>query len=164
MINLTAQADTVYTENYDIPMAYTIDELKLIRGGVVSVTEVRTGMSGGGSGSVLAATSYYLDADNAMIKRTDYCYFDIGRQEVQVQYTAGFSTVPEDLQAAANLAVIYFMEGAPKTGLKSEKIGRYSYTRSENADDLVAGLPPHVAAMVNQFVPGGGIVPRTQEQ
>src|ERR1700734_1461013 len=63
-----------------------------------------------------------------------------GQGNVQVIYSAGFSTVPDDLQYAANMLVANMIRMQPKgTDLASEGLGSYSYSvlqRSLNAPEL----------------------------
>lgn len=67
-----------------------------------------------------------------------------GFQDVVVKYTAGFATVPEDVQQITiDLTNVYWRGRKRDGGLKSEKIGDYSYTQ---ADTDAGNLPLSIKA------------------
>lgn len=74
-----------------------------------------------------------------------------------VKYRAGFDTIPDDLKAvAAAVAKHFFDESSRDSGLRSESIGDYSYTR-ETGQDLEgrrSSLPTNLLAAVAQFESG----------
>lgn len=57
--------------------------------------------------------------------------FPVGYQNIRVQYTAGYSTVPEDVQEAAAATVANWYQDPTFSGdMISERLGDYSYTRA----------------------------------
>lgn len=55
--------------------------------------------------------------------------FPVGRQNVEVTYTAGWPTIPAPVKRAAIMALRHLYDSTSKTGvMSSEKIGDYSYT------------------------------------
>lgn len=93
-------------------------------------------------GSTLDSTAYYdptnyadgIYADLGIVKRVDYGIWIKGFQHIEVTYTAGYATIPEDLElCATKIAADIFNE--TKTAaqgqagpIKAEKIGQYSIT------------------------------------
>jgi hypothetical protein len=74
------------------------DRLVLREFPVTSVAEVRL------DGTAVAAATYELGSDSGLLYRRDGLEagcFDLGRRNWQVDYTAGYATVPEDLAEAA---------------------------------------------------------------
>lgn len=54
-----------------------------------------------------------------------------GRGNIKVQYTAGYATIPSDLQSAANMLVAWMIENVPQGNeISSESMGAYSYSIS----------------------------------
>ncbi len=70
-------------------------------------------------------TDYRINATTGTL----YGYFPLGLYNVRVDYTGGYSTIPEDLQqaACAYVAALFRISSVDRT-LQSEKIGDYSYT------------------------------------
>jgi hypothetical protein len=59
-------------------------------------------------------------------------FFPRGHQNIEVKYTAGYSTIPDDLQQGATLAVAaLFHQSKLDPNLKSEKIGDYAYVMKD---------------------------------
>lgn len=74
-----------------------------------------------------------------------YDYYS-GQQNILVVYTAGYSTIPQDLQEAVAQVVtrMYLARGADLT-MSMEKIGDYQYMRAKDAaqfltDDIMANI------------------------
>ena len=61
--------------------------------------------------------------------------FDLGFRNIAVTYGAGYTTIPDDLDAAcAMVAAAMFNLSQTSAGMKSEKIGDYAYVSSRNND------------------------------
>ena len=59
-------------------------------------------------------------------------------QNIFVDYTAGYTTVPDDLESACiTLASSLYHSRERDEGLKSEKLGDYSYTVAEGGTDPI---------------------------
>jgi hypothetical protein len=84
---------------------------------------------------------------------TVWGYFPCGYQNIQVTYTAGYTTIPDDLAtAAAALAAALFRRSDHDTSLKSEKIGDYSYTLGDSlAGTTVEELSPDAATLLQKY-------------
>lgn len=64
-------------------------------------------------------------------------------KSVLVEYTAGYATVPDDIeQACIEVAAMMYRDRRRDSGLASESLGDYSYTRANRAevDAVMAGL------------------------
>jgi len=71
---------------------------------------------------------------------TIYCHFPRGLQNILVSYTAGYATVPEDIQEACVQVItnMYSYTSSTKNpALKSESLGMYSYSRDSKADQVI---------------------------
>ena len=81
-----------------------------------------------------------LVIDPLTTEAMSYCHFPVGRQNINVVYTAGYATVPEDVQEAC-VEMCTVLYGATSTdgniGLDSESLGSYSYSRSSKNDRLL---------------------------
>ena len=78
-----------------------------------------------------------------------------GHRNVFVDYTGGYSVVPDDIeQAAIEIVARLWAERERDPGVTSERLGDYAWTRSQRvvSDDLRAKLAPY------RIVPLGGIV------
>lgn len=73
-----------------------------------------------------------------------------GKDNIEVAYTGGFSTIPADLKMAMYLLVDQLFAASGKGGvLESESIGEYSYKRanaSESSNDPMAVVMPLLEA------------------
>jgi hypothetical protein len=64
-------------------------------------------------------------------------------KSVLIEYTAGYATVPDDIeQACIEIAAMMYRDRRRDSGLASESLGDYSYTRATRAevDAVMAGL------------------------
>jgi len=59
-----------------------------------------------------------------------------GVRNYRVSYTAGFATIPNDLQQACITLIAFLKNQTKSTGMKSETLGRYSYTKSDEEKDI----------------------------
>lgn len=55
--------------------------------------------------------------------------------EIRVRYTAGFSTIPEDIQQVCANLVVHAFDAAESGALQSEDLGDYAYTLATDAID-----------------------------
>lgn len=74
-------------------------------------------------------------------------YFPGGRLNVRIDYTAGFSVIPADLQQATAMQVQFLYQNLSHDfNLQSEKIGPYAKTMAEAVQ-----IPPAVKAIINPY-------------
>jgi hypothetical protein len=96
---------------------------------------------------ITAVASITLD-DTALTVTTDYeidtqalyreDYWTAGRRNIVVTYTAGYTTIPEDLVMAVTHIVADMLASEPvNTAIKSEKIGDYQYTLGDSASSAI---------------------------
>ena len=74
--------------------------------------------------------------------------FAAGRQNIRVKYTAGYATVPEDVQQACAMAVADAFHRLERDGnLNSERLGDYSFSAGEGR----AFLTPDVRSILARY-------------
>ena len=72
--------------------------------------------------------------------------FATGKQNVIVRYTAGYPTIPDDLeQICIDLIGVYFKSRNTDTTIKSEKLGDHSITYVEGGGGGARDIPVHIA-------------------
>jgi len=127
-------ASTIYTnEEYD---GKGSDYLNLKHYPVITLTSI-DGRSGDFSSPSWSALddAFYKSIDNA--GQIYYSGgFTRGVRNYRVNYTAGFATIPNDLQQACITLVAFLKNQTKATGMKSETLGRYSYTKSDDEKDI----------------------------
>lgn len=63
--------------------------------------------------------------------------FSSGIRNYRASYTAGYTTIPNDLAQACITLVSYLKNQTKSVGMKSETLGEYSYTKD---DDITASI------------------------
>lgn len=127
---------TAYEDKKDIELfqdTILVDHFPIVS--VVALTEDGTGVSSSGyklynkSGKLVRVygTGYKQDWNNGIEKP----------QAVQVYYTAGYASVPDDIVLATKQLVSMNYQARGNENLKSEKIGDYKYEKM----DLGKGVP-----------------------
>jgi hypothetical protein len=82
-------------------------------------------------------------------------WFPKGKQNVVVQYWAGFTTVPDPIIRATIWAVRWLHEQSKISGVFSaERIGDYSYNLNASAQSMT--LPTHIAGLCADYVQDDG--------
>ncbi len=82
--------------------------------------------------------------------------FPCGFRNIEARYTAGYDTVPDDIQTAvAMLAAAIFRRSTQDGGMKREKIGQYEYerfdvNRTDHVIDVVT-LCPDAAFLLDAY-------------
>jgi hypothetical protein len=107
------------------------------------------------TGTGVAPDGFYLRQDTGELIAIDYIYFN----EVHVTYTAGFTTVPEDVQEAClKLLILMTSDGTldaeyGNVSMEAEMMGKYSYKvgKVEGAADSLEILPPSVRALLAKY-------------
>jgi hypothetical protein len=94
--------------------------------------------------------TYDYDTGRLAIDQSWWAYWPLERgimpdavKSVLVEYTAGYATVPDDIeQACIEIAAMMYRDRRRDSGLASESLGDYSYTRANRAeiDAVMAGL------------------------
>ena len=60
-----------------------------------------------------------------------------GSRNITVDYTAGFTTIPDDIEAACiEIATLLYSSGERDPAMKSEKLGDYAYTMADLTEQL----------------------------
>jgi len=59
-----------------------------------------------------------------------------GARNYRITYTAGYTTIPNDLQQACFKLIAFLYTQTKATGMKSETLGEYSYTKADNESTL----------------------------
>ena len=142
---------SAYTETFDIMDAST-QELFLTESPLVSVTSVkeRDGISTAYT-TLVNNTDYYVDAEHDRIYRIDgdksVKSWQTGFSSVEVIYTAGYSSTPQDLRLAIYDLITYY--------LKEEYKGRKSLAgaslQNETATSISGdiGFPDHIKRILD---------------
>ena len=119
-LDLKSADVTTYSEKFDITRSGQ-REVALRRVPLVSVAALTD------DGSLVATADYYTTEYGQVRLIGDTDFFTTGRQKVEITYTAGFSTIPEDLKHAATLIVCAQYNQGSHLGYNRESIGAYSY-------------------------------------
>lgn len=95
-------------------------------------------------GTIIPATDYIVNLETGIIRLKENVitesgnYFTQGIGRVEISYCAGYETIPKDLEMAVvqQVAKIYSLKDYD--GMKSERIGGYSFNKQE--EFLLAGV------------------------
>jgi hypothetical protein len=133
------------TERYDGNNEQTIN---LMEWPVSSVASVKVYASDG-TYETLDATTYRCDASGGILSRVDPTkarypvtafgtvqatfsvqpWFPDGFDNIEVAYTGGYATIPDDLKIAAlRMSDVHFSARGRNMGIASESLGQYSYS------------------------------------
>jgi hypothetical protein len=106
---------------------------------IVSISSVKFDASGQFSGSetTVPSTDYGITDDNNSLYYRGY--FPAGYKNIQVIYTAGYATVPMDLQNACLWAVMYYYQMR-----ENKDIGRTSKGKGDESISILQELPQEV--------------------
>lgn len=137
-IDLPVETVGTYTEKIDVDYD-GMDSVALRYRPVVSVVALTIGTS-------LAGTDTYRFTSSGSIELTsDGSYFPVGKQKVDITYTAGFSTTPNDLAHAATLICASMFNQGGHSGFKNERVGTYTYNISDHM------IPPLAQRIINRY-------------
>ena len=125
---VAALTSTVITdEAYDITDTST-NGFTLRNFPVSDVLAVKSG------GETLSTTSWYVEERSGTIRLINAgSFFSEGRQQVEVSYTAGYSSVPADLSYAATLCAVAHFNRGRHSGMSNEGMGSYRYSIDRDA-------------------------------
>jgi hypothetical protein len=141
-LDLTASSVTSYDEKFDIGRAGQ-REIAVRRCPLVSVTALTD------DGGLVSSSDYYTTEYGQVRLIGGSDFFTTGRQTVEITYTAGFSTVPEDLKHAATLIVAAQYNQSSHLGYNRESIGAYSYAIGNDGAGIY--LPNMAQRILNNY-------------
>lgn len=112
---------------------------------------------------IISVTSIHIDNDrvysaNTLIDASDYSVADRGRtiyyngkfpqgfNNIKLVYTAGYATVPADIDLACIWAVEWF-----ERHRKDRNMGRTSVSKGDESVGILAEMPPMVLQMINPY-------------
>lgn len=132
-----------YTHYFD---GHGTNEIVLSQYPVSNVTSVKVdSLRVFGSDTALASTSF--QAMEGGILRLHDTRFPEGSQVVKVEYTAGYTTVPGDLQ----IACLFLVEWVFRTQ-NDRRLGRTSVSKGQEAVTNIPGIPRDVEMILEPFV------------
>lgn len=134
---------TSYTEQYDGTDTALV--LTLRQYPVVSVTDVRDDAAREfAATSVIDSTNYYVDTAAGII-RFDGWRLQRGYGNIRVTYSAGYSTVPSDIQLACHKLMGAFFNQRRDDGQATAALGMVTYNyQAAWSDDVCALIEPYV--------------------
>lgn len=155
-------APTQYTNRYDV-LDYGTPGIWLVQYPVISIDAVSC------DGTALDLSQIYLARPRKMglmQRARNHCVvpWPVGAQRTEVTHTAGWAPGDPALAALCGAALAWAVERfnvQPKSGLRSERIGQYSYTlgsatggggSSSSGGTGGGSIPEYVAAVANQYV------------
>jgi hypothetical protein len=127
---------------------------------VTAVSELRTSQDRewSSSDSLVASTDYGIDQDGMEIVLFS-SYFPVGYNVVQVTYTGGYSTIPDDLQFACVLTAEWFYKHNNRGDSGRTSVGK----QGENVA-VLADIPPMIRTLLQPYkrfeLPNSGLAPR----
>jgi hypothetical protein len=124
IFQLTQCDPLAYTRTYDIHDSDT-EAFWLTPYPVISVDEIRY------SGTTQTLTDFYTRNPTQFGLLSiigNGLFFPFGRQAIEVTHTAGWATVPPELEHAATVLAVLAFNTDGKIGYDSERIGQYQYT------------------------------------
>ncbi len=99
------------------------------------------------------ASDFATDTEAGILKY--FGRFDRGFSNIVVRYSAGYASIPADLeQICIDLVKTYWDNRKVNTSLESEKFGDYSYkTKADNPStgSKIIGLPPTIAGRLSSW-------------
>lgn len=98
-----------------------------------------------GTDTKLETTAYGIM--DTMVLRLHSTYFSEGSQTVQVNYTAGYATVPGDLQ----IACLFLVEWMYRIR-NDRRLGRGTVTKMSETIENLPGIPKEVLEILEPFV------------
>lgn len=148
--------DTTYTEYYDSNVYHR--DLVLRNRPVVTFTslQARTTTTNDNTFQTIDTKLYFVDNEAGVVKFLDVFWGDW--QQWKIVYTAGYSTIPEDVaEAAATLASYYVQNPASGAKVTQQKEGqREVHYQQMGSNNLIKdlGLDAVLDAYAQQYVSG----------
>lgn len=115
-------------------------------------------------GLLVASGDYYSYSDEGMIKLADRLalldrrgtltpFFAEGKRMAVVTYSAGYTTIPPDIQNVVINLVARKLSGSGTSALTGEKIGDYSYTMNPTLAGASGGFTADELIILNRYKP-----------
>ena len=136
--DLPAEAVSTYSEVIDVEFAGQRD-VPLRYRPVVQVVALTIGAS------APSPASFTATASGSLRLSAEGAFFPVGRQIVDVTYTAGFAATPADLSHATTLIAVQGFNQGGHAGFESERVSTYSYSLDESA------IPPLAQRILNRY-------------
>ena len=138
-LNLSAAASTTYTDKLDVNYnGQTM--INTTKRPVLTVAALTVGGS-----AYVEGTDYKIDKSLGMITLMPMGNFlPVGREKVEITYTAGFSSVPADLIYAGNLIACSMFNQQSHVGFASEKAGSYTYSLGKGVGSSIPSLASRI--------------------
>ena len=134
-LNLDAAASTTYNDKLDVTENGQ-SMINTTKRPVLSVTALTVAGT-----AYTEGTNYKIDKSLGMITLMPMGNFlPVGRETVEITYTAGFSSVPADLIYAGNLIGCSMFNQQSHIGFKSEKAGDYTYSLDNGSGSSIPSL------------------------
>ena len=138
-LNLDAAASTTYTDKLDVTDGGQT-MINTTKRPVISVTALTVGGS-----AYVDGTNYKIDKGLGMITLMPMGNFlPVGRESVEITYTAGFSSVPADLVYAGNLIACSMFNQQSHVGFASERAGDYTYSMGKGVGSSIPALASRI--------------------
>lgn len=161
---LAAWASTSYVKYYDV-QRLGLAGLLLVPWPVLGITELKTGTNGGADGSAVADADFSWNRTGLVRLTGAGVYWPFGEEQVKVTFNAGIESGSKDelaLTLAQTITVVDVYKNSAGSGLRSEKIGNYSYvreTREERGDQFYPSLAASIMSRFQQAFVRDQVVP-----
>ena len=140
-IGLDAASSTSYTEKIDITVA-GLSEFSVTYRPILSVTSLKISDE-----TKTENTDFKVEKTVGFIKLIPYnAILPVGRNIIEITYTAGYSSTPADLQYAANLIACSMLNVQGHAGLSREKTSTYAVTLDTDVGATVPNLARRILA------------------
>lgn len=127
-LGLEVATTQTYYEKIDIENA-TQNEFSVTYRPLVSVTALTI------STIFQAEDVDYYYTDYGVVRMTPSWYMlPTGREVIEIEYVAGFETIPNDLKYAANLLGVQLFNQQSHIGMDSEQLGGYKYKLANSSN------------------------------
>lgn len=131
-------AETTYTNEEVNGMGSYILNLKHYPITSLTAVERRTGDFASPNWDALENDMYKMLDDEGQIYYAGG--FTEGVRNYRVSYVAGYSTIPTDLEQACIMLISYIKNQTKTSGMKSETLGEYSYTKDDDLNATIKNL------------------------
>lgn len=118
---------------------------------VISITTVHDDLNHiYGADSLIPAASIIVHDDTGVLRRADGIFFTEGFKNIRIEYVAGFTATPPDLEQAVIEIIAVKVRNRGKGAEKSEKLGRWSVTyRDAGGGEL--NMTAETASTLNRY-------------
>lgn len=114
-------------------------ELVLKNYPIITITEILVDTEEVDERTDVGEEGYYIkNANNGILYNN--AGWSRGRGNIQITYTAGYATVPNDLKYACLAMAAYFRNMKGKDGIMSESLGSYAYSIASGLNNMLGEL------------------------